>query len=91
VGAGELSATFDGATDLASQLASAQQTHQCFTLQQLRYALSRVESPADACSAQGADRAFVAGNLGLKGLLVAITGSDAFRYRRATTTGACTP
>jgi hypothetical protein len=86
---GEFSATFDGATDLVTQLAAAAQTRQCFALEELRYALSRVESRADVCSAQSIDRAFAASGLDLKALLVSITGSDAFRYMAAPTTGAC--
>jgi hypothetical protein len=91
VTAGELSASFDGATDLVTQIAGASQTHECFALQELRYALSRVESRADACSAQSIDKTFVASGLDLKTLLVTITGSDAFRYRSAPSTGACSP
>ena len=43
---GELATTFDGATDLATKLAGARQAQECFALQELRYALSRVESRA---------------------------------------------
>jgi hypothetical protein len=85
----ELSATFDGATDLASKLAGATQTRQCFVLQELRYALSRVESAADTCSAGKVYREFSAGGFDLRSLLVAITTSDAFRYRSAGAGGGC--
>src|SRR6185312_9152227 len=76
-----VSGSFDGATELATQLAGATQTRQCFALQELRYALSRVESRDDACSAQALYAAFSSGKFGLKDLLVAMTGTDAFRYR----------
>jgi hypothetical protein len=78
---GELSATFDGATDLATKLADATQTRQCFALQELRYALSRVESAADSCSAANVYQAFAASGFDLKTVLVAVTTSDAFRYK----------
>jgi hypothetical protein len=84
---GELSASFDGAIDLVTQLAAATQTKQCFALQELRYALSRIESAADACSAEGIYQAFTRGGLGIEPLLVAVTGSDAFRYRSAGAAG----
>jgi len=84
---GEFSTTFDGATDLATQLAGAQQTKQCFALQAFRYALSRVESADDSCSAQTVFEAFASSGLTIEKLLVAITGSDAFRYRSLETPG----
>jgi hypothetical protein len=78
---GEFSTTFNGATDLVTQLAGATQTRQCFALQELRYALSRVESRADACSAEGVYATFTSKGLDVAALLVAVVGSDAFRYR----------
>ncbi|MGH7437150.1 MAG: DUF1592 domain-containing protein [Polyangiaceae bacterium] len=86
---GELSVTFSGATDLAMQLAGATQTRQCFALQELRYALSRVESAADSCSATSVYQAFAASGFDLKTLLVAVTTSDAFRYKSAGAAGSC--
>jgi hypothetical protein len=89
---GELSvASFNGPVDLATQLASAPQVQQCYTLQQFRYALGRLESPADACSLQQAFQSFSstapAGQFSLQQLLIAIAQSDAFRYRNAETAG----
>jgi hypothetical protein len=83
----ELSATFNGATDLAHQLAGAAQTQECFALQEFRYALSRVEDMDDACSAQTVFQAFASSGLTIEKLLVAIVGSDAFRYRSLETPG----
>jgi Protein of unknown function (DUF1588)/Protein of unknown function (DUF1592)/Protein of unknown function (DUF1585)/Protein of unknown function (DUF1595)/Protein of unknown function (DUF1587) len=78
---GELQTTFKNVTDLVTQLAAAKEVQQCFTLQELRYALGRIESPADVCSAQQAYGTFSANNLNVQGLLFAIVQSDAFRYR----------
>jgi hypothetical protein len=78
---GELSTAFDGATDLVTQLAAATQTRQCFALQEVRYALSRVETASDACSVEGVYASFVSSQLSIESLLVAIAGSDAFRFR----------
>ena len=36
---GDLSATFDGALDLARQLAASEPVRECFALEQIRYAL----------------------------------------------------
>lgn len=84
---GELSATFTDLTDLLTQLSAATQTKQCFALQQLRYALSRLETADDACSAQQIYGAFTAGNLNIQKLLLAVVASDAFRYRLTVTAG----
>jgi hypothetical protein len=84
---GELSATFDGAVDLVTQLSAATQTRQCFALQEFRYALSRVETASDACSAQQIYGAFSSGNFNIQQLLIAIVRSDAFRNRSVETAG----
>ncbi len=84
---GELATTFDGAADLVKQLANAAQVQQCFVVQELRYALSRIETTEDACSAQQAFAAFSSSQLNIQKLLVALTGTDAFRYRSVETAG----
>lgn len=84
---GELSATFTDAVDLATQLSTATQTRQCFALQEFRYALSRMETPSDACSAAQIYAAFSGSRFNIQALLVAIVGSDAFRYRSVEAAG----
>jgi hypothetical protein len=81
-------AAFDGSADLTNQLAGATQVQQCFALQEFRYALSRIETEHDACSARQIEAAFTAGNLNIQKLMVAIVGTDAFRYRSLETPGA---
>ncbi len=85
--AGEFAATATGPVDLVTQMAGATQTKECFALQQFRYALSRIETPSDACSIQGVYQAFAAGQLNIQTLLLAIVQSDAFLYRSAQTPG----
>jgi Protein of unknown function (DUF1592)/Protein of unknown function (DUF1588)/Protein of unknown function (DUF1595)/Protein of unknown function (DUF1585)/Protein of unknown function (DUF1587) len=85
--AGMLSASFDGAADLAAKLAQAEQTDECFALQELRYALSRIESTDDACSVQQIYGTFAASGWNIQKLMVALVGSDAFRYRSVETPG----
>jgi hypothetical protein len=84
---GEFSATFNGAVDLVTQLAKAPQTQECFVIQELRYALSRIETTADACSAQQAFGAFSAAQWNIQKVLIAIVRSDTFRYRSVQTAG----
>jgi hypothetical protein len=85
--AGELAVTFNGAVDLVTQLAGATQVKECFALQEMRYAWSRVETLADACSAQEVYGAFTSSGLNVQKLLVAVVRSDAFRYRSVETAG----
>jgi len=90
-GTGELSsATVKGPVDLATQLAGATQVQECYTLQQFRYALGRLESTADSCSLQQAFQSFsgsAQGAFNLQQDLIAIAQSDSFRYRIAETPG----
>jgi hypothetical protein len=78
---------FGGAADLVAKLAGAPQVQECFALQALRYALGRIETKADACSAQQIFAAFTSSQLNVQKLLIAIVRSDAFRYRSVETPG----
>src|SRR5579883_3198535 len=84
---GGLQTTYKDVNDLTTQLAAATQVKQCFALQEMRYALGRIESAGDACSAQQIYGAFSSSQLNLQQLLLAIVGSDAFRYRSVETPG----
>ena len=79
--------TFTDVNDLTTQLAGAAQVRQCFALQELRYALSRLERASDACSAQQVYDGFSSSQFNIQHLLLAIVGSDAFRYRSVETVG----
>jgi hypothetical protein len=93
---GELSTTLNGATDptvgLAAKVAGSDQAKECFALQEFRYSLGRLETASDACSAQQFYSAFTASSLNIQKLMIAIVGTDAFRYRSANdVNGACQP
>lgn len=83
----DMSGTFTGTADMISQLSSSDQVMQCFALQEMRYALLRAETTADACSAQQIYQAFKSGNYSLQQLIVAVVSSDAFMYRTAVNAG----
>lgn len=87
VDTGGLQTTFMNVTDLLTKLAAAPQTQECFALQELRYALSRIETSADACSAQAILSAFTSNNLNVQSLMVAIATSDAFGNRSVEVAG----
>jgi hypothetical protein len=84
---GELQASFTDVNDLTTQLAGATQTRQCFSLQEFRYALSRMESPSDACSLQQIYSTFSGAGFNIQKLMLAVVASDAFRYRSTVNAG----
>jgi hypothetical protein len=83
----DMTGTFSGTSDLVTQLSTSEQVMQCFALQELRYALLRAETTADACSAQQIYQAFKSNGYNLPKLIVAVVSSDAFMYRTALNAG----
>ncbi|WP_437962740.1 DUF1592 domain-containing protein (plasmid) [Sorangium sp. So ce119] len=84
---GELTQTdvdgpFDGAVELAHRLADSEQVRACVVKQWFRFGHGRAEQGEDACSLSQATQAFEASGYNIKALLVALTQTDAFRYRR---------
>jgi hypothetical protein len=91
---GELSATFNGATDptngVVAKIAGSAQASECFALQEFRYSLGRLETANDACSAQQFYTAFTGSSLNIQKLMIAIVGTNAFLYRSPNNpNGAC--
>jgi Protein of unknown function (DUF1592)/Protein of unknown function (DUF1588)/Protein of unknown function (DUF1595)/Protein of unknown function (DUF1585)/Protein of unknown function (DUF1587) len=87
INSSDITGTFTGTTDMITQLAGSQQVNQCFALEELRYALLRSETDADACSAQQIYQTFSTGSFNLQQLLVAVVSSDAFMYRTPVNAG----
>ena len=83
----DISGTFTGMSDMVTQLSTSQQVMQCFALEELRYALLRSETDADACSAQQIYQAFMSGGYNLQELIVAVVSSNAFMYRSPVNAG----
>lgn len=87
--AGELILTRDadgefyGVVELAQRLAASPQVHQCYITQWFRFAHGRDSTEADACTLERLESAFVGSELGVEELLVALTQTDAFRFRPA--------
>lgn len=81
VGAPEIG-RFDGAAQLATKLAQSDTVHDCYTRQWFRYAYGRRETQYDTCSVDDTRGRFVDAGLSIRELLVAMTQTDAFRYRR---------
>jgi hypothetical protein len=72
---------FNNAVDLAKRLSGSQQVSDCFATEWFRYAFGRGESTDDACSLQSLKAAFTGAQSDIQELLVAVTQTDAFRYR----------
>jgi Protein of unknown function (DUF1592)/Protein of unknown function (DUF1588)/Protein of unknown function (DUF1587)/Protein of unknown function (DUF1595)/Protein of unknown function (DUF1585) len=72
---------FNNAIDLIKRLATSQQVSDCFATEWFRYAFGRGESTDDTCSLQSLKSAFTSNQFDIQELLVAVTQTDAFRYR----------
>jgi hypothetical protein len=73
---------FDGAAELGRKLAGSAQARRCAVTQWWRFAAGRAEEAADACALETVDRAFAASGNRVRELLVAITQTDGFGYRK---------
>jgi hypothetical protein len=74
---------FKGVVELSRKLAQSEEVRQCVATQWFRFAYGRVEGEDDQCSMGQLQEAFAASGYDVKELLVALTQTDAFRYRRA--------
>jgi hypothetical protein len=87
-GSNDISGTFSGTTDMIQQLSASPQVDQCYALEQIRYALGRVESNSDACSAQQIYKTFsTSGSFNLQQLLIAVVSSNSFMNRTPVNAG----
>jgi hypothetical protein len=88
VGGTDVDGPFRGARELVGKLATSAQVRQCVGLQWFRYAFGRGEEAADRCSLDGIDAALVRVDGDLRELVVALTQTDTFLFRKAITGGA---
>jgi hypothetical protein len=80
----DVEGTFHGVGELASKLASSDQVRACVATRWFRYGYGRGETSADACSLSAIQSQFAAGGFKIRDLLIALTRTDAFRYRQVT-------
>ncbi len=83
----DVNGTFDGIPDLAHRLAASNQVRECVARQWFRYAYGRGETSADNCTMAGLFDRFAASEYDIQELLVALTQTDAFLYKRVTEAG----
>lgn len=79
----DVDGTFNGAVELAKLLASSDQVKACVASQWFRFGYGRFETEEDDCSVDEIRAAFAASNYDIKELIIALTLTDAFRYRHA--------
>lgn len=80
---GNTNGTFDGVGELASLLAGSPEVERCMTVQWFRYAYGRADAKEDACTVDDLTQKFAGSGRRIQDLIVALTQSEAFLYRRA--------
>ena len=78
---------FDGAIQLAQRLAQSDEVRACVVTQWFRYGHGRPDVKADACTMAQLNATFATAKYDIKELLVALTQTDAFRYRNRVVAG----
>jgi len=73
---------FSGPAELGAKLAASDEVKQCVVTQWFRYASARAETDSDMCSLQKLDTQFGQSGHAVKELLVDLTQTDTFLYRR---------
>ncbi|MCX4245305.1 DUF1592 domain-containing protein [Paraliomyxa miuraensis] len=82
IGTSDADGTFDGVIELGAMLGNSDQVRNCVITQWFRFAHGRAETDDDEQSIQRIREAFAASDYRIQELLVALTQTDAFRYRR---------
>ena len=82
VGTMDIDGPFDGLDQLSERLAGSEDLRRCVTYQWFRHAFNRQESNASRCSTDAMTEALNSTGNNVRELMVALTRTDAFRYRR---------
>lgn len=82
IGTEDIDGPFDGAVGLGTALADSKTVHDCITRQWFRFAHGRAETEDDAESLAKIRESFEESDYRIQELLVALTQTNAFRYRR---------
>jgi hypothetical protein len=87
VGSQDVNGKFDGAVELAKRLGTSEEVRSCVVKQWFRYGHGRPSTQDDACTMAKLEATFAAANYDIRELLVALTQTDAFLYRKAVVAG----
>jgi hypothetical protein len=83
----DVQGAFNGPVELAHKLVQSKQVQACVVKSWFRYAYGRAETADDGCTLQGVGQSFEASQFDLKSLVVALTTTDAFLYRKVIAPG----
>jgi hypothetical protein len=83
----DITGTFNGPVELAHKLVASKQVQGCVVKSWFRYAYGRAETADDGCTLQGVGQSFEASQFNLKSLVVALSTTDAFLYRKVIAPG----
>ncbi|MFT3770257.1 MAG: DUF1592 domain-containing protein [Minicystis sp.] len=87
VGSKDSNGKFVGAVELAQRLAKSEEVRACVVKQWFRYGHGRPDTKDDACTMAQLQQAFSAAKYDVKELMVALTQTDAFLYRKRVQAG----
>jgi hypothetical protein len=79
----DIDGTFIGLRELSERLATSDEVKACYATMWFRFAYGRGETAEDACSLSNVESSFRSSGGNVRELLVALTQSDAFLYRLA--------
>ncbi len=79
----DVAGEFHGAVELAHKLAQSRDVRSCVVKNWFRYGFGRSEEPADSCTMEALGKSFEGSGLSVRELLVALTQTEAFLWRRA--------
>jgi len=79
----DIDGSYDGAVELAEALAESSQVRECVASQWFRFAYNRTVTQDDSCSIEQLNQTFAESGYDIKALLVGLTQTNAFLYRRA--------
>ena len=75
------------AVEMAKRLATSEEVQQCYATQWFRYTHGRDAGFSDECNVYDLMQAFKASGWNIKALIVALTQTEAFRYRNVIVPG----
>ena len=79
----DIDGEYDGALEFAAALAGSAQVQECVSSQWFRFAYNRTVTEEDSCSVDQLNDVFRSSNFSIRSLLIALTQTNAFLYRRA--------
>ena len=78
----DIAGPFTGAAELGQKLSQSLFVQKCVVTSWFHYAYARLEAPEDQCTLKTLSQKFAASGYRFQDLIVALTETDAFRYRR---------